>query len=532
MQKRRNQRHQRKTAVRNDGVEGALIYIRVSTAEQGHKVLNLENQEKTIREFCDNRAWPIVEKFLDTHSARTAIDRPSLQKLISYCLANRSRVRYVVVYELSRFARNIEDQNAMRRLFKEHGILLRSVAEGHIDETATGQLMGNVLGSFNQHFSDSLSEKMAIKTRQSAASGRFPWKGSLGYTNIGSRAGKGASNLVVDDERAPFIRRAFELIHTDRFKQADVLEIINKEGLTTRKGKAVSMQTFQAILRNPIYAGWITMPSDETFEPVRGLHEPIISQELFDRVQEILEGRTPTATPKRKINPDFPLKCFVCCESCGKPLTGGFCKGKTKTYRRYWCYREGCRVVRLPADELEAEFVHLLESLLPAPGDDREMSRADRDAWVDQQGDVAKETRRLQTTLEELKGEKRKILKLLMDGRISDITYTESESEYSGSIRSAEQELRSLQSRGGDQEAFLKFADEFRSVNMATAWQMATPDQKERVQTFLFEGGLSYSQKTKSLNPSNSSLFSALEVLRGTESSLASPTGFEPVLSP
>jgi site-specific DNA recombinase len=248
----------------------------------------------------------------------------------------------------------------------------------------------------------------------------------------------------------------------------------------------------------------------------------LISQELFDRVQEILEGRTPTATPKRKINPDFPLKCFVCCESCGKPLTGGFCKGKTKTYRRYWCYREGCRAVGLLADELEAEFVHLLESLLPAPGDDREMSRADRDAWVDQQGDVAKETRRLQTTLEELKGEKRKILKLLMDGRISDLTYTESESEYSDSIRSAEQELRSLQSSGGDQEAFLKFATEFRSVNMATAWQMATPDQKKRVQTFLFEGGLSYSQKTKSLNPPNQSLFSALGVLSGSESSLAS----------
>ena len=68
-------------------------------------------------------------------------------------------------------------------------------------------------------------------------------------------------------------------------------------------------------------------------------------------------------------------------------------------------------------------------------------------------------------------------------------------------IRSAGQELRSLQSRGGDQEAFLKFASEFRLVNMATAWQMARPEQKKRVQTFLFEAGLSYSPKTKSLNP-------------------------------
>jgi hypothetical protein len=72
----------------------------------------------------------------------------------------------------------------------------------------------------------------------------------------------------------------------------------------------------------------------------------------------------------------------------------------------------------------------------------------------------------------------------------------------------------------------------FRSIDMAAAWELAAPESKRRVQTFLFSGGLSYSEKTESLNPSNTSLFSALEVLYGPESRLACPTGFEPVLSP
>jgi site-specific DNA recombinase len=186
-----------------------------------------------------------------------------------------------------------------------------------------------------------------------------------------------------DERGAPLVRRAFELICTDRYKQAEVLEIVRKEGLTTAKGKALPAQTFQAILRNPLYAGWVTLPSDDTFEPVRGLHEPIISQELFDEVQAILEGRKPTPTPKRKVNPDFPLKCFVRCDACGTPLTGGFCKGKTKTYRRYWCYKPTCRAVSLLSDALEEQFVHLLGRLLQAPGDDLEMSQADGEAWVD-----------------------------------------------------------------------------------------------------------------------------------------------------
>jgi site-specific DNA recombinase len=172
------------------------------------------------------------------------------------------------------------------------------------------------------------------------------------------------------------------------FKQADVLEIVNKEGLTTVRGKPVPIQTFQKILRNPLYAGWVTRPSDETFEPVRGLHEPIISQQLFDTVQSILDGRTPPPTPKRKVNPDLPLKCFILCDSCGNPLTGGFNKGKTKWYRRYWCYRPVCRAVNILADELEDQFVDLLERLHPAPGDDLRKRAIKR--WSDRQAMLRK----------------------------------------------------------------------------------------------------------------------------------------------
>jgi hypothetical protein len=101
--------------------------------------------------------------------------------------------------------------------------------------------------------------------------------------------------------------------------------------------------------------------------------------------------------------------------------------------------------------------------------------------------------------------------------------------EYSDGIRSAEQELRSLQSRDGDQEAFFKYVAEVLSTDMAAMWQKATPEQKKRVQTLLLEGGLTYSEETESSNPSNSSLFSRLEVFWGSESSLASPTGLTPV---
>jgi site-specific DNA recombinase len=512
-----------------EGVETCILYIRVSSNEQATKALNLENQEGSCREHCQREDWQVIEKFVDRHSARNAVDRPEFQRMLAYCRQHPGKIRYLIVFDLSRFARDVADQGMAIAELERCGVELKSVREPNIDRTPAGKLAANILGTLNQYMTDSLSANMKVKMRQSAEKGRWPGLASLGYKNIGGNSGP---NIIPDVDRAPFIKRAFELIRTDRYKQSDVLEIVNKEGLTTAKGKPVPIQTFQKILRNPLYAGWVTRPSDDTFEPVRGLHEPLVSEELFDTVQSILDGRTPTPTPRRKVNPDFPLKCFVRCDSCGNPLTGGFNRGKTKWYRRYWCYRPTCRAVKILADELEDQFIDLLGRLRPAPGDDSRLRQKAVKRWTDRQGDVRKETERLEANLEELKREKRKLLKLLMDEKISQTTYTESESEYSESIRLAERDLRSLQSRSGEQEEFLRFVEEFRSVDMAVAWQMAAPESKKRVQTFLFSGGLTYSEKTESLNPSNSSLFSCLEMLLDSQSILASPTGFEPVLSP
>jgi site-specific DNA recombinase len=526
---RRRQPRRSSNLVKWEGIETCILYIRVSSNEQAIKALNLENQEGTCREHCQRQGWPVVERFLDRHSARNAVDRPEFQRMVAYCRANPGKIRYIVVFDLSRFARNVADQGVAMAELRRCGITLHSVREPNIDDTAAGQLAANILGTLNQYMTDSLSANMKVKMRQSAEKGRWPGLASLGYKNIGGNSGP---NIVPDVDRARHIKRAFELIRTDRYKQADVLDIVIKEGFITAKGKPVSMQTFQKILRNPIYAGWVTRPSDETFEPVVGLHEPIISWELLDEVQALLDGRTRPPTPKRKVNPDFPLKCFIRCESCGNPLTGGNNKGKTKWYRRYWCYRPACRAVNILADELEDRFVNLLGRLRPAPGDDDSISKKAIKRWADRQGDVGKETQRLEAALEEFKREKRELLKLLMGKKISDTTYAEAEKEYSDSIRSAERDLRSLQSRGGEQEEFLRFVEEFRSVDMGAAWQMAAPESKKRVQTFLFSGGLTYSEKTESLNPSNSSIFNCLEVLLGSESILASPAGFDPALTP
>jgi DNA invertase Pin-like site-specific DNA recombinase len=163
------------------------------------------------------------------------------QEMLSFCKQHRCEVDCVVVQDLSRFARNNSDQALCIAELKKHGIKLYSVFEQNIGDTAAGKLAANIHGTFNQYFSDALSEKMKERMEASAASGRFPWPAPVGYLNV-----KGSPNIVPDPVRAPLIARAFELVAAGH-KRADVLKIINDAGLRTKLGNRLSGQTFHAL---------------------------------------------------------------------------------------------------------------------------------------------------------------------------------------------------------------------------------------------------------------------------------------------
>ena len=87
---------------------------------------------------------------------------------------------------------------------------------------------------------------------------------------------------------------------TGRYTKADVLKIVTDEGLRTAKGKPLTKQTFQAVLRNRLHAGWVTLPSEPDFEPVRGLHEPIVDQVTFDRVRRFSMDGSRSLSPNAR----------------------------------------------------------------------------------------------------------------------------------------------------------------------------------------------------------------------------------------
>ena len=222
--------------------------------------------------------------------------------------------------------------------------------------------MEGVLAAVAQFDNDVRAERTVDGMQAALQRGRWTFQAPLGYRKLAW--GNGPS-MEPDPEVAPLVLQAFELFATGSYPKARVLETVTALGLRTRRGKKVSPQEFDRILRNPLYEGRMVVPGWGV--DCRGDFEPIVSREMFRTVQAILSGRRPLVTPHIRNHPDFPLRRFVHCGRCERPLTGSWSKGRRHHYPYYRCPNARCKGVNIRKSELEGRFVTLLEHVQPRP---------------------------------------------------------------------------------------------------------------------------------------------------------------------
>jgi site-specific DNA recombinase len=172
--------------VQDDGAKlrsmvGAIIYIRVSTKEQAEN-LSLPTQLRVCEEYCRREGFQILARFKEEGESAKTTDRRELQRMLAYCRSNKGKVHFLVVFNLTRFARDKYDHFALRSHLKSLGISLRSATEP-IDDTSTGKLMEGVLAAFAQFDNDVRSDRTRAGMQEALRRGRWTFLGPLGYLN-------------------------------------------------------------------------------------------------------------------------------------------------------------------------------------------------------------------------------------------------------------------------------------------------------------------------------------------------------------
>jgi len=168
--------------------------------------------------------------------------------------------------------------------------------------------------------------------------------------------------LLIHDDKAPLVREAFEVFSTGAFPIEDVRKASWKNGLRLQRSQ------FGQMFRNPVYAGKLYVPETTNEEGclVKGVHEAIVSEELFLKVQRILNKRTETNSclrTREKLRDELPLRGHLTCPECGKTWTGSISSGKGGKYPYYHCERS-CKV-RVNAGVANERFLEFLGTLQP-----------------------------------------------------------------------------------------------------------------------------------------------------------------------
>jgi site-specific DNA recombinase len=469
----------------------ALVYARVSSDKQAKQQYNLPNQRAKLNGYCERNGLPVLREFVDRDSARTD-DRPAFQEMLEFCRKNRNKITHVVVADLSRLARNVVDQGTTIAELRQLGITLVSVDEPNLDDTAAGKLSANLLGAINQFFSDSLSERTKYRMKAGFQSGRFLHNAPVGYLNV-------EKNLARDPERAPLVKKAYELFASGNYATGDaVLKLVTGLGLRTRKGNPMTKQSFARMLQNPIYAGWLVSGEDR----VRGAHEPLVSDGLFQRVQERLNGKS---RPHKALNEDFPLRGIVRCERCDNKLTAGFVKGRKEKYPRYWCWNKECKAVGVSRESIEGQFVAILERIQPTADLLARLPELAAREWELRKGRIAKDAEVLSKRLAEQRTLNHKAITAKLNSELSADDFDALKKNITEEIARIEGEITSLDSERSTMEDLMQQA-KVQIVNLAETWKAGNVNQKQELAKAFWPEGIWYSQHLTLFEPRNSKL--------------------------
>ncbi len=498
----------------------AVIYTRVSSEEQVSN-LSLDVQEQACRAYCAREGLEVERVYREEgESARTA-DRTELRRMLADLRAARSRIEYVIVYDTSRFARDLYVHASLKQLLLKSGARLRAATQP-LDDSAAGRAIEGVLAVFNQFDNEQRAEKVTAGMRETAARGHWPWLAPLGYLN--GRTPEGGKAVLLDSDRAELVRCGFQLVAGGE-PPAAVLRHLAALGLRGRAGRPLRYADWVKMLRNPFYAGRVR--SAEWGIDTAGRHEALVDAGTWSRVQIRLAGKG-RGKPYQHRHPDFPLRGFARCARCGSPLTASWSTGHTGVrYPYYRCWVKACGATRVRADRLEDQFSAALAGVQLSAGMLRLVEASLLDLWRGLQADGDRTATAARRRLTELKNRKQRLMEAYVyDRAIDRELYDRELATLDEAETMAQLELHDAALEELDLEGTLGFARHV-LTDTSRLWKIANTEQRRRLQVLVCPSGITYGPE--GLGTLETALiFRLLQPTAARDEELVEQKGFEP----
>lgn len=312
----------------------AAIYVRVSTEKQEREGYSIDEQEERLKAYCKAVGIEKYKVYRDPGFSGAKLDRPALLSMIADVKANK--INKVLVYKLDRLSRSQKDTLMLiEDIFLANGCDFVSITENFDTSTPLGRAMIGILSVFAQLEREQIKERMMMGQQARVKQGKYrgSWRLPLGYDYIDGQ-------LIPNEFEKEQVKFVFEEFVAGKSYHS-IAKSLNEKGMYHKYGKWWDT-VVRSILSRKTYIGYVSYNG----EWYKGTHEPIISEELFEKAQVEFVKREGKYNSTRG-NPVSYLGGMIYCKRCGRPYNMTTIhtvkKGKKYSYQYYTCLNRTTR---------------------------------------------------------------------------------------------------------------------------------------------------------------------------------------------
>jgi site-specific DNA recombinase len=410
-----------------------VLYARVSSKDQEKEGFSIPAQLRLLHDYAASKGFAIAQEFTDVETAK-ASGRTNFTQMLLYLKKHQSVCRTVLVEKTDRLYRNIKDYATI----DEFAVEVHFVKENEIisrSSRSSEQFVHGIKVLMARNYSLNLGEETVKGMTEKARAGLYPSCAPVGYRNADGASGKRV--IISDPDAAPMITEIFGRFATGRFSIKGLAKELNGEGLKLR-GRKLHSSVVHQILRKRLYSG----DFDWDGTTYQGSHEPLVTREVWQRVQELLDARAENKT--RRVKHDFAFTGLVRCGHCGCMLVGEIKKGR---YVYYHCTgnRGKCPEPYTRQEIFTEAFAGILQELVIPPPILEWLGDAVLESDRTEQAAREQAIKRLQAQHDHIEARMATMYMDKLDGRIAQEFFDRNSAAWRGEQEALLQKMRSIQ---------------------------------------------------------------------------------------
>ena len=519
----------------------ADLYIRVSTDEQADKGYSQRDQEERLRKHCASLNITIEKIIYEDHSAKT-FERPEWKKYMFDIKKGRGskQSKFLFFTKWDRFSRNTSEAYQMISNLNKLSITPQAIEQPLDLRVPENKLLLAIYLSTPEVENDRRALNVTYGMRRAIKEGRMMGIAPYGYINRCTEDGR--KYVAVKEPEASNMVWAFKQVAKGHLPTAVVLKEMNR-----REGRKLTKNSFMDALRNIVYCGklFLRAYNDEEEKIVEGKHDPLISEELFMKVQNVLyrkSNQDAFLPAGRIINEErYPLRGLLLCPKCNKTLTASSAKGRSKHYYYYHCttscgFRHNSEIV----NDL---FVEELSKFKFTIGAEKIMKTILKQNFSIASDSLNDERKVLQNKLDAIEGRIDKARDMYLEDKLDEEDFRRIKTKYKVEIEDLNFKLNSLKNSGQTNDIEKKIKQALNAItNISERYKNASTIDKRAIvglmypEKLIFDGEYFQTTKINSLANNitliNKELWNKKNRQRSELSSnvgLVTSTGFKPV---